>query len=239
MTEIAKCSPTRPTRERSTPAAAWVAVVAILAYQALSWAVAALNPGWNPLTRQISDYALGRLGWVMIAAFVTSGIAYVALAVALRPQLPAGAARIGLAILLYCGVGSVGVGVFVTDPDTTPIQDISASGLLHVVFGLSALLLLPVAALLVTAPHARHYPLGSPARRILRLVALLPLAGLVGVWVPEVVAVIPAGGWPDRVLFLTYTIWVLVVAAALRGVDRLSTTTDICCSRSAVASSAP
>ncbi len=231
MSDILHSSTSRPARAPSTRTrarAARVAIAAILVYQALSWAAAALHPGWNPLTRQISDYSLGDHGWLMIAAFVASGIAYAALAVALSPRVrdTGRRARVGVAILAYCALGSVGVGVFVTDPDTTAVADISAHGLLHVVFGLSALLLLPLAAYLVTVALAHAHQLGSPARRPLRVVAFLPLACLIGVWVPEMAGLIPAGGWPDRVLFGTYTIWVLVVAWSLRATDRRDVVED-------------
>ena len=125
------------------------------------------------------------------------------------------AGRIGLAILGYCAVASVGVGVFVTDPMSTPVENISTRGMLHLVFGFSALLLLPVAALLVTGTLARRHREGSWMLRTMRLVAFLPVAGLAGVWVPEVAGLLRVGGWPDRALFLTYTVWVLVVAAPL------------------------
>lgn len=220
MTEILTNSSPGPVRAGSPRPAARVATAAILAYQALSWAAVVVNPQWNPLTRQLSEYALADHGWLMIAAFLASGVAYAALAVAIRSQMRDAAGTIGLGILGYCALGSVGVGVFVTDPMTTPIPDISTRGMLHAVFGLSALLFLPVAALLVTRAHACCHPQGSPARRTLHLVALLPLAGLVFVWVPEVAGLIRTGGWPDRVLFLTYTVWVLVVAAQLRVAHR-------------------
>ncbi len=74
---------------------------------------------------------------------------------------------------------------------------------------------LPVAALLLTRSLARTHPAQSPYRRALSRVAFLSLAGFALIWVPEVAGLLPARGWPDRVLFLTYTAWVIVVAAPL------------------------
>jgi hypothetical membrane protein len=213
MTDTLTSSSVAPRAAGSEVVAARLATAAILTYQALSWAVAVVNPQWNPLTRQLSEYALGHHGWLMVAAFLASGLAYLALAVAIRSQVRGLAGRIGVNILGCCAVGSVGVGVFVTDPMSTPVEDISTRGTLHFVFGFSALLLLPIAALLVTGALARRHPQASPTRRRLRLVALLPVAGFAGIWVPEVAGLFRVGGWPDRALFLTYTAWVLIVAA--------------------------
>ncbi|MCO1657140.1 DUF998 domain-containing protein [Pseudonocardia sp. S2-4] len=118
----------------------------------------------------------------------------------------------GLGILAVCAVGGVGVGVFVTDPMTAPPDALTTHGVLHVIFGASALVLLPAAALLITRSLARAHPAGSRDQAVLRGVALLPLAGLLLIWVPEVAGLIPTGGWPDRVLFLIYTVWVVVLA---------------------------
>jgi hypothetical protein len=103
------------------------------------------------------------------------------------------------------------VGIFVTDPMTTPPDALTTHGVLHVIFGVSALVLLPAAALLITRSLASAHPAGSREQAGLRGLALLPLAGLLLIWVPEVAGLIPAGGWPDRVLFLTYTVWVVMV----------------------------
>jgi hypothetical protein len=188
------------------------ASVAIAAYWLLSLAAVVANSQWNPLTRQLSEYALGYHGWLQDAAFFAAAVAYGCLVVAVRDRVRGLAGRIGLGVLAVCAVGSVGVGVFVTDPMTTPPDSLSTHGVLHVIFGASALVLLPVAALLITRSVARCHPAGSRDRAVLRAVALLPLAGLLLIWVPEVAGLIPTGGWPDRVLFLTYTVWVVALA---------------------------
>jgi hypothetical protein len=86
---------------------------------------------------------------------------------------------------------------------------------LHVVFGASALVLLPVAALLLTRSLARAHPRVFPSRRALNRIAFLPLAGFGLIWIPEIIGLIPARGWPDRILFLTYAAWIIIVTAPL------------------------
>lgn len=200
-------TPKSETGELVRPAAR-AAIAAILAYWALSIAVVAAKPQWNPLTRQLSEYALGEHGWLQVAAFLAQAVAYASLAVALRGL----AGRIGLGILAYCALGSIGVGVFTTDPINTRPDAVTAHGVLHTAFGGSALILLPVAALLITRSIARRRPDAGADPQFPRRVGYLPFAGLALIWIPESAGLIPVGGWPDRTLFLTYTIWLLAVA---------------------------
>src|SRR3954447_11754211 len=140
--------------------------VAIGAYWLLSLAAIVANSQWNPLTRQLSEYALGHHGWLQDAAFFATALAYGCLAVAVRDRVRGLAGRIGLGILAVCAVGSFGVGVFVTDPMTTPPDALTTHGVLHVIFGAGALVLLPVAALLITRSLARSHPGGSRDRAV-------------------------------------------------------------------------
>ena len=226
VTQTIPCTPNAPTTSGEAPMTsgrrlvARIAVTAILAYQALSVAAIIANPQWNPLTRQLSEYALGRQGWLQGAAFLASALSYAALFAALRPDVHGVSGRVGLGILAYCVLATIGVAIFVTDPITTAPDAVSIHGSLHVVFGASALVLLPVAALLLTRSLARTHPTRFPSRRALDRIAFLPLTGFALIWVPEVVGLLPARGWPDRVLFLIYTAWVITVAAPVARRDR-------------------
>ena len=112
----------------------------------------------------------------------------------------------------------------VADPITTAPAAVSIRGSLHVVFEASALVLLPVAALLLTPSFARTHPTRFPSRRALDRIAFLPLTGFALIWVPEVIGLLPAPGWPSWVLFLAYTAWVITVAAPVARSDRLADT---------------
>ncbi len=205
-----------PTARPPRTVAARVAITAILAYQALSVAAIVANPQWNPLTRQLSEYALGRQSWLQITAFLASALSYAAVLVTLQPHINRAAGRAGLAILAYCALATVGVGSFVTDPLNTAPAAMSTHGALHVMFGASALVLLPVSALLLTRSLARTHAHGFPSQRALNRIAFLPLTGFALIWIPEVCGLIPARGWPDRILFLTYTAWVIIVTLPSR-----------------------
>jgi Protein of unknown function (DUF998) len=192
-------------------AAAKLSGAAIIGYQILLLAVIFIRPDLDPARKPISEYAIGRHGWVMVLAFLTAAVSYGCLFVAVRPAVRGVTGRIGLGILGVCVVGTVGVGVFVADPVVTPLTELTAIGTLHVICGLSALVLLPFAALLINLDIARH---NAAAERTLRWTAGLPLLGLVLHGAMSIV--IPPEGWPPRFLFLTYAAWLIVLAAHIR-----------------------
>lgn len=189
VSQTIPCTPKASTTSGETPMtsghrpAVRIAIRAILAYQALSVAAIIANPQWNPLTRQLSEYALGRQGWLQGAAFLASALSYAALFAALRPDVHGVPGRVGLGILAYCVLATIGVAIFVTDPITTAPDAVSIHGSLHVVFGASALVLLPVAAVLLTRSLARTHPTRFPSRRALDRIAFLPLTGFALIWV--------------------------------------------------------
>lgn len=132
------------------------------------------------------------------------------------------AGMIGLFLLLICTVGTVGVGLFTTDP--MPLRPpLSTIGLLHVVFGTSALILLPFAALLINLSLVGRNQAYVSSRGILLWSAFLPLLGFTGFIVYTAIYVAPLGpdaygpgvniGWPPRVAFWTYMIWLIVLAS--------------------------
>ena len=73
-----------------------------------------LDPSWH----FISEYAIGRYGWIMVLAFLSPALAGVSLFLALRSQLQTITGRTGLALLLVSALGLIIGAVFTTDPIT-------------------------------------------------------------------------------------------------------------------------
>jgi hypothetical protein len=194
-------------------AAAKLSSAAIITYQVLLLVVIFIRPELDPARKPISEYAIGRHGWVMVLAFLTAAAGYACLFVAVRPAVRGVTGRIGLGVLGVCVAGTAGVGVFVADPVVTPLTGLTTIGTLHVICGFSALVLLPFAALLINLDMARG---DAGAASVLRWTAGLPLAGLVLHWALSLV--IPPEGWPPRLLFLTYAAWLIVLTAHIRPV---------------------
>ena len=204
--------PPPPDVPAATRRTAVLAAAAIVAYQVLLLAAIAVRPELDATHVPPSEYAIGRRGGVAVLAFLTAAVAYAFLFAAVRPLVRDRAGRAGVALLGICVLGTAGVGVFVADPIATPAAELTARGVVHVVCGLSALVLLPFAALLLNLDLARR---AVPAdARTLRLTAALPLAGLLGHWALSVV--VPPLGWPPRLLFLAYAVWLVALAGRLR-----------------------
>ena len=200
--------------------AARLAIVAIVSYQLLLIALIFLRPDLAPSWHTISEWAIGRYGWLMSTAFLTSALSYGALFLMLRSQVHGILGRIGLGILLACAIGATGVGIFTTDP--MPIHPpLSIRGRLHVIFGTTQLVLLPFAALLINVALARKNEAWHPARQILIWTAGLPLFGFLCFALYTAIFVAPLGpgaygpgvniGWPPRLAFFTYMLWVVTL----------------------------
>ena len=204
-----------------------LAITAIVAYQILLIALIFLRPDLDPSWHTISEWEIGRYGWLMSGALVISGLSYAALLVMLASQVRGVMGHVGMCVLLICAAGACGAGVFTTDP--MPIHPpLSTTGTLHVIFGTSQLVLLPFAALFINLSLARKNQRWASVRPLLLWTSGLPLFGFVAFALYSAVFVFPMGeqaygpgvniGWPPRFAFLTYMLW--VVSLARQGIKR-------------------
>ncbi|MDI6100365.1 DUF998 domain-containing protein [Actinoplanes sp. NEAU-A12] len=201
------------TTAQRTPAAhaATAAFVAGTAFLALLALIHVIRPDVSTARQTTSEYAAGGLGWLMVLAFLLSAAGYGALAVAVMARRPRRLARAGAIILLLAAGGTVVGAVFVTDPAGTPPDELSTSGTLHGVGAGLALMLLPVAALLIGPGLARDGGAPTTGGRVLRWTAGLPLAALIVFLAARTVPV----GWSERVLVVAYAAWQIIVARVL------------------------
>jgi hypothetical protein len=202
---------TRAARTSVLGAAAFLALLALL--HVLD---AELDPSWHV----ISEYALGRHGWLMTLAFASLALSCGALAVAAWPRARGKVGRLGHGVLAVCAVGLALAAAFPTDPITTPPESATTSGQLHML-GATLGGLVPFAAPLVTWSLTRT--IASSRERLL-------LWGAVAiVWIGELVFVgamtlasddgrLGPGvlvGWPNRLMIVSYCAWLLAVASRL------------------------
>ena len=110
---------------------ATVAMFAALAFVALLLILhvvrADLEPGWH----MISEYAVGRSGWIMAWAFFALAASFIALALAFLPSARGVLGTLALVMLLVAGVGAAVGGLFPMDPVGTPPERFSFSGKMH------------------------------------------------------------------------------------------------------------
>ena len=166
-----------------------------------------LEPEYDPSWRMISEYSLGRYGWVMRVAFVTMAISPAATCVALWPF--GGAWTLGLAAV---ALGALGAAFIDADPIMTPRAQATPVGRAHTVLGGLCLAGFPPAALLAGVGVAAA--LGwMPA-----IASVVPLAGLAWFLIASTRAHGQGGspeirvGWPDRFCLLAYLAWVVLAA---------------------------
>jgi Protein of unknown function (DUF998) len=207
---------------RPPATAALIAAGAAITNQVLLFALIVLRPDLDPSWHTLSEWAIGPYGWLMKTAFFVSALAYAALFVTLRRQVGGAVGRVGLWMLFACVIGTVGVGLFTTDPLDGPLRAPSTTGALHILFGTVALFLLPFAGLLINLSLALKNPAWAARRLPLLWTAGLPLFGFLGFVIYTACFVVPLGpnargpgvniGWPPRFAFLTYTVWLTTLS---------------------------
>lgn len=109
----------------------------------------AIRPEYTIVDHMISDYAVGRLGWIMTSAFCALSLGCFLLAIGLFRDGPRSwLARVGAALLVVASAGLIVTALFPTDLETAPSTrtgDIHAiSFLVNVVCVLASTLCLAV-----------------------------------------------------------------------------------------------
>ena len=172
-----------------------------------------LEPEFDLTWRFISEYALGRFGWMMPLAFLALAIILACAGVAILPGVRNIPGYIGVLILLVAVIGLVIAASFQTDPITTKMDDLTPGGQMHVLG--ASLDYSPLAFLLLTFSLIRN-PAWSAIRMRLFITAIIPIALTIAF-----ILAIPADavfgpgvytGLIGRFLVLSYTGWVSAVA---------------------------
>src|SRR5262245_37405612 len=194
------------------------AVIAATALALIALAVLhILKPEVQPSRNMISQYALGRYGWMMALCFAAFGAASAGLFAALMPNALPFLGRVGLAFLLAAAVGLAMAARFPMDPVSTPREQMSFSGRMH---GVAFLIGVPchILAVLLLSLSLGNQPshvslplLTLTAVTWLSLVVMIGIMLKVGPGKPPN----PHGperflGWPNRLFMVAYAVWLMV-----------------------------
>ena len=177
-----------------------------------------LNPSW----RMISEYEIGRFGWMMRLAFFSWGAGILALLITIWPflQLPSGTISRWWFVLIV--IALFGAGIFKTDPITDNTK--SLVNTIHTICGTIVILTFPIAASLAVN-SLRHNPLWAAYQGWLIFSTTLAWIGMVAFFTSIIISRIKdplageAGnppvymGWPNRFNVLTYIVWIMITAA--------------------------
>ena len=180
-----------------------------------------LNPSW----RMISEYEIGRFGWLMRSAFFFWGASVLALLISIWPSLQPISGTISGWWLVLIVMALFGAGIFKTDPITE--NTTHWVNTIHAVCGTIVILTFPIAATLAVG-SLLHNPLWSASQSQVIFGTVLTWVGVVAFFASILIsrAIDPAEGrvgphvylgWPNRFMVVTYVIWLIIIAvAALR-----------------------
>jgi len=193
---------------------ATLAIGLCLAFLTILSGLHLLEPEFNP-PHFISEYQLGRFGWLMSLAFFCLGAASLALFAAARQEIHTRAGRFGIWGLLIIGVAYFCGGIFPPDPKWFVGSVLHGIGGLVVIFGS------PIAFTLVSRGFVRNEASSTAARPLIWTAALtwLSLALFYGSSVafrgaPGSRSIVV--GWTNRILITTFVLWLLVAAYHVR-----------------------
>jgi hypothetical protein len=210
-------------------AGGWIAAAAYGALGATAVSSAALlvlhgvSPELAPSWRMVSEYANGRVPWLLTVVFVGWAISSFALVAALWPLSASTLGKAGLLFLVLAGVGQTMGALF----------DIN-----HRLHGPAAMIGIPslcVAAVLLTSAMSRHAGIDAPPTWSAHLpwISFALMLGAFALFVASLraagvdmsaqngpLAALPAGvsgyvGWANRLLFAATYLWVVLASLSV------------------------
>jgi hypothetical protein len=210
---------TKPVMANSLTAARLTIAAAVI-HLILLAALHIIKPDFDPSWRMVSEYSIGRYGWVMVLAFLFMALSCVYLFVAIRSQIGTKGGKIGLALLLIVAGALTAAALFKADPMTASKDALTTHGTLHGLASMIGVPGFPIAAMLISISLVRNQ-VWYTARRslqwtanltwisvllmLLTLAITLPMSG--GKFGPDVLI-----GWPNRLVMLAYCVWLMTIA---------------------------
>ena len=199
--------------------AACVSFAAAATFLVLLAALHIIKPEFDPSWRFVSEYAIGRNGWIMVLAFLFLALSCFSSMIAIRSQRKTTGGKIGLILLFVVAVALVAAGIFVGDPITASKDELTTHGSLHGLAAMIGIPGLPIAAVLISRSLGRNQAWSSVRRLLLWTAHLTWISVLLmfasmfimlgqtqGKFGPEVLI-----GWPNRLVVLAYCVWLMVV----------------------------
>lgn len=136
-----------------------------------------IRPDYTMVDHMISDYAVGRFGWIMTTAFVSLAIGCLTLAIGLFRDGPTSwLGRIGAALLVVVFAGLIVTALFPTDLETAPS---TRTGDIHTISFLVNIVSILLSAICLALSYAAE-PNWRPHRAAALVFAGLLIAAFVG-----------------------------------------------------------
>jgi Protein of unknown function (DUF998) len=179
-----------------------------------------LKPELSPVWRMISEYEIGRFGWMMRLAFFSWGASALTLLITIWASLGSTGGIIGRWWFVLIVLALFGAGIFKTDPITEITN--SRENTLHTLCGAVVILTFPIAATLVKNSLLQNSA-WTTAQSQLTFGTFFIWFGMASFFASIIISRIidPSAervgpkvylGWPNRFMVLTYVIWIMIVA---------------------------
>jgi hypothetical protein len=193
-------------------------------YSVLLLSLHVIKPELDPTWNFISEYALGKFGWLMTVTFLALAGSQISLFFAIRTQVKTVIGYIGLFLLVLSAIGILITALFQTDPITTDQGAMTQSGTMHVIG--ASLDWTPFAALFISLSLARTKVWSIKKRSMLITAAITIILTIVFI---ATVASAPDGkfgpgvyaGLVGRFLIWSYLGWIATVALHIIRADKL------------------
>lgn len=199
---------TSPTLARQT--AGYLSVTSEALFLALLVLLHFLEPEFGP-PHLISEYELGRFGYLMRLAFICLGVGSLLLARALWCDVQTGSGRIGIWWLTLVGAAYIGAGIFAPDPASI------LESRLHGVSGVIVILSSPIVFTLLMRSLIRN-PEWSYAGMLLKSVTVAACLGVVLFYGSVVIfygltdgSETVVVGYTNRFMIAMYCAWLITV----------------------------
>jgi len=180
-----------------------------------------LDSSW----RMISEYGIGRFGWIMRIAFSCWGVRVIALLVTVWLSLQSVSGMISRWWFVIIAIALYRAGIFKTDPIIETTSNIANT--LHALCGAIVILTFPIAATL--AVHGLlQYDLWQTGQSQMVFGTVLAWIGMIAFFASITISrkIDPSAGWvgphiylgwPNRFMVVTYVLWLIIIArTALR-----------------------
>jgi hypothetical protein len=183
-------------------------------------ALHAIKPEYAPSWRFISEYAVGRNGWIMTVAFLVWAASCAALAVAMRHEVRNLPGKVGVAVLLIVAGALVAAGLFPQDPVTIKPAEATTGGAIHAIASMIGIPGIPLAAMLISSSVWRNNPAWAPHRALVMgtahatWISLALMAGYLMWAVPRAGGFTSEvwAGWMNRLVVASYLLWQITLA---------------------------
>ena len=180
-----------------------------------------LRPGYDPRSTFISELSIGPRGWVQILNFIILGTLFLVFTWGVADEFREGkASKAGPILLAIIGFSFLVSGPLVTDVAATPRDQMSLHGILHGIFGALVFSLSPISCFVFWRrfrqdPNWQHLKGWILAAGIITTAAVILLSASTKTQVkPNVFT--PWNGLIQRMVIITYLIWIFSFAFALR-----------------------